>query len=89
MTTRQTRLTKARTYAGYRSAHFARETGTLVVVVDADEQGLDGGKWMTICDDHGQCVGHETLAMAKYHATNPLGWCEVCNGSDRTYEGDD
>jgi len=78
------RLREAHTWAGYRSAHFARETGTLVVVVDAAAQGLDGGKWMTICDDHGQCVGHETLALAQAHAANPLGWCEVCNGSDRS-----
>ena len=42
MTTRQERLADARTWAGYRSAHFARETGTLVVVVNAAEQGLDG-----------------------------------------------
>jgi len=57
--------------------------------VDADAQGLDPGdgatKWYTICDDHDQLVGHETLAMAKHHASDPLGWCEVCSGADRLY----
>lgn len=85
--TRKERLAGAREWAGFRSAHFARETGTLVVVVSADDFGLDPGidgetKWYTICDDHDQCVGHETLATAKYHSSNPIGWCEVCNGTD-------
>jgi hypothetical protein len=90
MTTRQDRLAEARDYGGLRQAHFARETGTLVVVVNAVEQGLDPSdgetEWYTICDDHDQLVGHRTLALAKAHAVNPLGWCEVCNGVDRTWE---
>lgn len=84
--TRRERLAAARRVAGLRSAHFARETGTLILVVNAEEQGLDPGdgatKWYTICDDHAQLVGHETLALAKRHASNPLGWCEVCNRAD-------
>lgn len=90
MTARQDRLRDACSWAGIRQAHFAQETGTLVVVVNAEEQGLDpaGGvtKWYTICDDHNQLVGHRTLELAKSHASNPLGWCEVCNGSDTTWE---
>ena len=86
---RSRRLAEAKTWAGFRSAHFARQTGTLVMVVDAEAQGLDPGdgatKWYTICDDHDQLVGHETLAMAKHHASDPLGWCEVCSGADRLY----
>lgn len=90
--TRQQRLTEARTdIAGIRSAHFARETGTLVLVVDGEAQGLDteGGRWYTICDDHGQIICHETLALAKAHSSDPLGWCEVCMGTDTTWEPDD
>jgi hypothetical protein len=81
---RKARLADARTLAGYRSAHFARETGTLVLVLDAEPAMLDpdGGRWYTVCDDHSQAVGHRTLSLAKYHAANPLGWCEVCNGAD-------
>jgi hypothetical protein len=86
----QERLVAARQYDGLRQAHFARETGTLIVVVNAVEQGLDPAdgecKWYTICDDHSQLVGHRTLELAKSHAANPLGWCEVCNGND---EADD
>lgn len=75
------RLARARNYAGYRSAAFARETGTLVVVLrdDAEECG-PGLRWVTLCDDHSHLVGHETLADARSHASNPLGWCEACMG---------
>lgn len=31
-----------------------------------------------VCDRHGGAVGHATLALAEYHAADPLGWCEVC-----------
>jgi hypothetical protein len=83
--TRQERLADARTFAGYRSAHFARSTGTLVVVVGTEEQGLDpegGGPWTTICDDHGTICQHETLRLARYFAPCPEEWCEDCMDVD-------
>ena len=88
---RAERLAEARTYAGCRQAHFARQTGTLILVVEAEAQGLDpdGTPFYTICDDHGQCVGHSTLADARWHASAPLGWCEVCNGTDTLEEEED
>lgn len=79
--TRAERLADARTWAGYRSAHFARETGTLVVVY-RDEDADPTQPWISLCDDHGQLVSHDTLALAQSHASNPLGWCEICNGQD-------
>lgn len=77
---RATRLADARTFAGYRQAHFAQTTGTLVVVVDGEAAGLDveGGRWSTVCDDHGTVIAHDTLALAKSHAADPAGWCEEC-----------
>lgn len=85
---RQTRLDAARQWAGYRNAGYARETGTLVVVVNSAEAGLDG-KWSTICDDHDWVICHETLSQAIYHAPNPLGWCERCSGSEPLADEDE
>ena len=82
---RRVRLEEARDWAGYRSAHFARTTGTLVVVVDAVEQGLsDGrsdGRWAAVCDDHKTLVTTDTLQLARYHAADPTGWCEDCQAA--------
>lgn len=91
--TRAERLADARTWAGYRTAAFARESGTLVVVVDGFAAGLEVDelldacgertpRWFTICDDHGSCVGHTTLVLARAHAANPTGWCENCREQD-------
>ena len=83
--TRAERRAEARTWAGYRSAAFARTTGTLVVVLNGHEAGYASGTdpvWYTHCADHGVHVGHPTLALARWHAADPEGWCGVCNGTD-------
>jgi hypothetical protein len=74
------RIAEARGYAGFRQARVARETGTLILVLDGGAANLDtvAGRWQTICDDHGYVISHETLALARSHAANPLGWCEDC-----------
>lgn len=88
------RIRDAQQWAGYRSAAFARSTHTLVVVVDGYEHGLEdpamgGPRWFTICDDHGRCVGHDTLALAKFHAVAPEEWCGVCRGDEVTDDGEE
>jgi hypothetical protein len=79
---RRQRLAEARTWAGYRHASFTRQTGTLVVTVDALEQGLESdlsaGRWANICDAHDTCILHDTLEDALAHGTDPAGWCEDC-----------
>jgi len=80
---RHRRLADASTWDGYRSAAFNKETGTLVVVLNAHEQGLDDdpeNPWATFCDDHGRFVSHSTLQLARSHASAPTGWCEPCQG---------
>lgn len=74
------RLAEARGWAGLRQVHIAKSTGTMVAVLDGREAGLDtdGGRWSTLCDDHGHCVAHPTLALARAHAACPEGWCEPC-----------
>jgi hypothetical protein len=68
--------------AGCMQRRQNRRTGTLVAIYDARAQGLDEGggdtRWYTICEDHGDAVGHSTLALARSHASVPDEWCEDC-----------
>lgn len=58
----------------------SRLTGTLAGLYQAEQAGLDpeAGRWVTVCEDHGSCVNHETLAVARAHLADPSGWCEAC-----------
>lgn len=60
---------------------IARETGRKIIVARSADLGLDadpGCDWWTLCDEHSFLVSHPTLALARSHAANPLGWCEDC-----------
>jgi hypothetical protein len=50
-------------YAGLRSWTKARQTGTTVGVYDGEEAGMDttGGRWQTVCEEHGNVCSHLTL----------------------------
>ena len=90
---RRRRLANARTYAGYRQAHFSKATGTLVVVLDGKEAGLDtswDSRWYTLCDDHSTIVSHSTLQLARAHSPDPDEWCDECRepGSGDPYRDD-
>lgn len=65
-------------YAGLRYYRKARSTGRYVGVYDGAEADLDtaGGRWQTICEDHGQICSHDTLRVARYMASAPEEWCE-------------
>jgi len=54
-----------------------------VGVYDGTEAGVDtaGGRWQTVCEDHGQICSHTTLADARWHGRRPAKWCEVCSGN--------
>lgn len=72
--------------AGLRRVRFARSTGTLVAVYASDEAGIESDPdlpFTTVCEEHGRLVCHETLALAEHHATDPAGWCGVCNGTEQ------
>lgn len=60
----------------------ARTTRTHVGIYDGEEAGLDtdGGRYTTICEEHGRLVSHATIALARQHAPHPEEWCEVCSG---------
>lgn len=69
-------MTRSRTY--FKTTR-ARRTGTLVTVCESDQGEIDDGiPWMTICDEHGSCVCHPTLAVARSWASQPDTWCEEC-----------
>jgi hypothetical protein len=74
-------------YAGCRYASRSRDTGTLILVLNGGEAGLDTDDgvlpWSTVCDEHGSVCGHSTLALARSHAHDPLGWCEDCIAANR------
>jgi hypothetical protein len=74
--------------AGWRSTHLARSTGRPVSVYDGIAAGMDvaGGRWQTVCEDHGCIVSHQTIRLARWHAPCPDEWCGVCNGQDPTQD---
>lgn len=60
-----------------------RQTGTMITVISEAEGQLDADlKWWTICEDHDRLVGHYSKADAVANASDPLGWCGVCNGTE-------
>lgn len=59
----------------------ARTTGTLVGLYHGQQSGIEMDPetpWVTVCEEHGSCVCHETLALAKSWLADPAGWCEDC-----------
>jgi len=67
-------------YAGFRRLSVVKETGTVSVLYEANEAGLDpaGGRWATVCEDHGAICNHPTRRLADRHLPYPDGWCEDC-----------
>lgn len=65
---------------GLRQHRRARSTGTHVGIYDGLVAGMDtdGGRWQTVCEEHGGVISHETLALARHWASAPEQWCETC-----------
>ncbi len=68
--------------AGERERRTARSTGTPVVLIDArhhaDFREDEGGRWVTLCEAHGEFVQHSTLAAARSWLSSPEQWCSAC-----------
>ena len=64
-----------------------RRTGTVVGIYLADEAGLcpEGGEFITVCEDHGFVCNHESMRLARDHATDPTMWCESCQEDVRCW----
>lgn len=67
-----------------REKRIARATGTEVSLIDADHpectdfQSEEGGRWVTVCEDHGSIVQHETWKLARQFLGHPEEWCDAC-----------
>lgn len=81
----------AAAWVGLRQYRRARSTGTHVGVYDGIAAGMDtdGGRWQTVCEEHGHIVSHQTLAEARRWASAPEQWCESCMAAGTDTDGDD
>jgi hypothetical protein len=66
--------------AGYRDCRRNHWTKGYNVLYDANQQYLDdaGGRWITVCEEHGELMNHETLATARRFLPHSLNWCQSC-----------
>jgi hypothetical protein len=78
-------------YAGCVQLRRSRQTGNLVGVYDGEQAGMDTNDgmepWSTVCEVHSTVCSHHTLALAKYHAADPRGWCEDCQAMHHRAKG--
>jgi hypothetical protein len=56
----------------------ARSTGALVGVYDALAAGIEDSGYVTLCEDHGLLVVHDTAALARSFASSPESFCGHC-----------
>jgi hypothetical protein len=40
------------------------------------------GAWAVLCE-HASVLNTDTLALARYHAADPGGWCDECRERER------
>lgn len=70
-------------YPGERERHRSRQTGVTVILLDTqiDQTWLsdDGGRWATLCEDHGYYDNYESLAQARQWYAYPAEWCPDCD----------
>lgn len=72
--------TKPSGFAGLiRTARNPILKGDWVSIYRATEAGLDpdGGKYVTVCEEHGTLCNHQTLKLANLHL-RAVDWCEAC-----------
>jgi hypothetical protein len=58
-----------------------RITKTRIALYDAKTAGIDSDPelpWVTVCEDHGDLVGHPSLTLARSHMACPE-WCSKCS----------
>jgi hypothetical protein len=61
---------------------YRRRTRSTKTIVTLSFEGHDhpDGPWMTLCEDHGGCVHHQTKALALQWLSHPEEWCPTCKG---------
>jgi len=70
-------------YAGEKERHRSRETGTVVVLIDAQADRRwnprPGGRWITLCREHGRLTRWPSLGIARSWYAYPSIWCGACD----------
>lgn len=58
----------------------AKSNGARVGLYDGVAAGMDtdGGRWQTVCEEHGHIISHRTLALARSFMPDVAEWCETC-----------
>ena len=57
-----------------------RSTGTSVTLAAPGTELETSEGWVTICNDHGGCMCHETRKLAEQWMPHPEDWCPTCMG---------
>lgn len=68
------------TYAGYRQHTTSRASRATIVLLDGEAADMDtsGGRWVTLCDTHGEVCNHTTQREARAWMAEPQMWCKGC-----------
>jgi hypothetical protein len=70
------------TYPGERERHRTRETGVVVLILDTEIErpwlSNEGGRWATLCEEHGYYDNYTSLARARGWYAYPAAWCPRC-----------
>jgi len=76
---RQSKVYNLDKIAGLVATWKNRRTGAQISIYHAEQAGLDsdGGRWVSICENHGDLCNHDSLRLAKAHAAIPE-WCTSC-----------
>jgi hypothetical protein len=66
--------------AGLREQRTNPRTGQKVGLYDGEPAGMDtaGGRWQTVCEEHGSICSHSTKRVARTFLAAPWEWCELC-----------
>lgn len=66
--------------AGLRKWYWVPVLQVHVGLYDGEPAGMDtsGGRWQTVCEEHGSICSHDTLEIASTFGPCPEEWCEDC-----------
>jgi len=68
-----------------------QRTGVTVELIDTHHPDSrldpDGGRWATVCIDHGAVVNHDTLAIARSFLAVPWEFCPDCQETVSATDG--
>lgn len=57
-------------------------TGTHVGIYFKTFESDPEWPWTTVCEEHGGCINHHSLELARQWAPHPEDWCPTCKGEE-------